>query len=260
MNVTLLHDKVEIESFLRGNTPLHLYELGDLDEFFWPYTSWYALQDKGQIRALALLYVNLELPTLLAIADDIEATRQLLAASLPLLPRRLYAHLSGNLASVFNGTYLMNTHGLHYKMALNDRLRLNQVETSQVIPLSVSDAQALNALYRVSYPGNWFDPRMLETGHYYGIWHSGVLVSVAGVHVYSPRYRVGVLGNVTTHPDFRGQGLGKSVCAKLCVELLKTVDDVGLNVRADNASAIATYKRLGFEVIGEYEEGLLVSR
>jgi predicted GNAT family acetyltransferase len=86
-----------------------------------------------------------------------------------------------------------------------------------------------------------------------------MLVSVAGVHVYSPRYKVGVVGNVTTHPAYRGKGLGTAVCARLCRELLKTVEHIGLNVKADNASAIASYKRLGFEVVGEYEEGLLSS-
>ncbi len=257
MNVTILHDKDEIEAFLRRNTPIHLYELGDLDEFFWPHTTWYALKENGQINALVLLYSNLELPTLLAISDDLHATRVLLYAMLPQLPRRLYAHLSGDLASVFTGAYHMDSHGLHYKMALIEPAHLEQVNTSDVILLTVDDAEELQTLYRVSYPGNWFDPRMLKTGYYYGIRRAATLVSVAGVHVYSPRYRVGVLGNVTTHPAFRGQGLGKAVCAKLCAELLKTVDDIGLNVMADNPSAIAAYRRLGFEVISEYEEGLL---
>ena len=112
----------------------------------------------------------------------------------------------------------------------------------------------LEALYNVSYPGNWFDPRMLETGCYYGIRNGRSLVCVAGIHVYSPRYRVAVLGNVTTHPDFRGRGLGTAACAILCKELLREVDHVGLNVKADNSSAIACYERLGFERIATYEE------
>jgi len=43
MKAVCLHDKSAIEQFLRRNTWLHLYELGDLDEFFWQYTTWYAL-------------------------------------------------------------------------------------------------------------------------------------------------------------------------------------------------------------------------
>src|SRR5207248_2709826 len=125
----------------------------------------------------------------------------------------------------------------------------NTVNTSNVVPLSVSDVQEIEALYQVSYAENSFDPRMLETGYYYGMRHDNTLVCVAGVHVYSPKYRVAALGNVTTHPDFRGRGLATAVCAKLCQELLRTVDHIGLNVKADNVSAIACYKRLGFECI-----------
>ncbi|MHB8902244.1 MAG: hypothetical protein ACYC6Y_26090 [Thermoguttaceae bacterium] len=37
---TPVHDKGVIEAFLRRNMPLHLYELGDLDERFWPSPTW----------------------------------------------------------------------------------------------------------------------------------------------------------------------------------------------------------------------------
>ena len=34
----------------------------------------------------------------------------------------------------------------------------------------------------------------------------------------------------------------------------ETVDHIGLNVKADNAPALACYRRLGFEVAAEYGE------
>jgi ribosomal protein S18 acetylase RimI-like enzyme len=48
--------------------------------------------------------------------------------------------------------------------------------------------------------------------------------------------------------------------ARLCRELLATVDQIGLNVRADNAAAIACYPRLGFARGASYEECLLTLR
>ena len=42
MRAISLRDKHLIESALRRNTQLHLYELGDLDDFFWDHTTWYA--------------------------------------------------------------------------------------------------------------------------------------------------------------------------------------------------------------------------
>ena len=257
MPVVSLHDTGEIERYLRQNALIHLYELGDLDDFFWQYTTWYALKEGEHIQSLLLLYSAINPPVLLAISENLLALRTLLQASIHLLPPRFYAHLSGDLSALLAAHFGVDSHGLHFKMALTDVSRPGAIDTSEVIPLTVENLDELQALYRVSYPVNSFDPRMLETGHYYGVRRDSMLVSVAGVHVYSPRYRVGVVGNVTTHPAYRGKGLGTTVCARLCKELLHTVDHVGLNVKADNIPAIASYKRLGFEVVGEYEEALL---
>jgi RimJ/RimL family protein N-acetyltransferase len=259
MDIVSLHNKSEIEQYLRQNTLIHLYELGDLDDFFWQYTTWYALNEAEQVQSLVLLYSAINPPVLLAISENLPAMRDLLQSSIHLLPGRFYAHLSGDLSTLLTTHYRVDSHGLHYKMALADASRLETVDTSEVIPLTEADLQSLQTLYRVSYPGNSFDLRMLETGHFYGIRRNNALISVAGVHVYSLRYKVGVVGNVTTHPAYRGKGLGTSVCARLCRELLRTVEHIGLNVKADNASAIGSYKRLGFIVVGEYEECLLSS-
>ncbi|MBI4801807.1 MAG: hypothetical protein HY796_04710 [Elusimicrobia bacterium] len=37
--IVFLHDKAKIESFLRKNTRLNIYGLGDLDDFFWEHTA-----------------------------------------------------------------------------------------------------------------------------------------------------------------------------------------------------------------------------
>jgi predicted GNAT family acetyltransferase len=96
---------------------------------------------------------------------------------------------------------------------------------------------------------------MLETGLYQGIRRGGCLVSVAGVHVYSPRYRVAALGNITTHPDWRGRGLATLVSAKLCETLSKGgIEHIGLNVKADNVAALTCYERLGFRWAADYGE------
>ncbi len=255
MKVMSLHSQYEIAGFLRKNPFLHLYSLGDLDDFFWSYTTWYALKDRQQITQLALLYTGTLLPILLGLTEEpTDQMRELLQSILHLLPIRLYAHLSGDLATVFAHNYHVHLHGAHYKMGLMHKERVETIDTTRVVPLSTSDVDELEALYRLSYPGNSFDPRMLETGCYYGMRQGKELVSVAGIHVYSPRYKVAALGNVTTHSAYRGQGLATIVCAKLCQALLQTVDYIGLNVKADNLSAIHTYERLGFEYIATYEE------
>jgi GNAT superfamily N-acetyltransferase len=260
-----LIDRSEIEAFLRRDTLLHLYELGDLDDFFWPHTTWFGLRAGrasdmhagGEIAAVALLYHATELPVLLGLsAPPLGALADLLAALRPHLPPRFYAHLSGDLAAIIAPAYRVEPHGGHLKMALADPARALEVDCSAAARLTPADGDAVLALYRASYPGNWFDPRMLETGQYFGIWEGSELVSVAGVHVYSPRYRAAALGNVTTRPDRRGRGLATAASARLIRSLLASADHIGLNVAAANASAIACYQRLGFVTIGDYEEAL----
>ncbi len=255
MQAVCLHAKDEIEALLRRNPFLHLYAIGDLDDFFWQYTTWYGCKQDETLQHIVLLYSATGVPTLLAFLEEPAALMPpFLRSIMHLLPRRIYAHLSPELLLVFAEQYAIEEHGLHYKLALTEPTRLTEIDTWEVVPLSPGDLDDLTALYQASYPGNWFDPRMLETEHYFGIRRSGTLISVAGVHVYSRHYRVATLGNVTTHPAFRGQGLGTAVCAKLCQVLLETVDHIGLNVKADNASALAAYRRLGFERIAEYAE------
>jgi ribosomal protein S18 acetylase RimI-like enzyme len=75
------------------------------------------------------------------------------------------------------------------------------------------------------------------------------------VHVYSIRYKVAALGNITTHPDYRGRGYGRMVTGRVCKSLLgDEIDHIGLNVKADNAGAIRCYEKLGFEVVGSFRE------
>jgi GNAT superfamily N-acetyltransferase len=259
MQPIYLHDKAEVEAYLRRDPYLHLYALGDLDDFFWPYTTWLAWRDGAKVEALMLLYSGGGLPVLLALANEgMEQMRALLESSLRLLPSRFYCHFSPGLAGVAAAAGCrLEPHGHYLKMRLDDANIPGQVNTAAAEQLGPADEADLRLLYGEAYPGNWFDPRMLETGCYYGIRDGGKIVSAAGIHVYSPRYKAAALGNITTHPDYRGRGLSKSVTARLCQELRKTVDYIGLNVRADNAAAVAAYTRLGFVPYAAYEEYML---
>jgi predicted GNAT family acetyltransferase len=101
---------------------------------------------------------------------------------------------------------------------------------------------------------------MLETGRYVGVRRDGALVCVAGVHVWSPAWRVAALGNVATLPEARGTGLATAACARLCRMLLEDgIDTISLNVRADNAAAIRAYEKLGFAQAADYVEVVLSS-
>ncbi|MEV0726501.1 GNAT family N-acetyltransferase [Micromonospora purpureochromogenes] len=255
MPVRAEHDRAALAALLRRNPVLHAYQLGDLDDFFWPYTSWFRRGDQ-----VALLYHGVTPPVLLAFAapDGLPELAALLADLAPMLPARLYAHLSPGLEEVLGGWFAFDPAGAHLRMALTDLARLATVTPAGEV-LGEADLPALRALYAVAYPGNWFDPRMLATGQYVGIRQAGELVAVAGVHVWSPTYRVAALGNVTTHPRVRGQGLAAAVVAGLCGRLHAQVDHVTLNVRADNVAAVRLYRRLGFSRVADFGEYLLTA-
>jgi RimJ/RimL family protein N-acetyltransferase len=256
MKVVCLHDKDAIETFLRGNVFVNIYSLGDLDDFFWPYTNWYALTDSEGIRAIALMYTGGHLPCFHALTEDDKAiyAEELVRYLIPILPRLFHAHLMAGSESILEEYYHLRPFGVHERMALTDKTLLTNIDTSKTELLSVSNLDEITNLFETAYPGNFFDSKMLETKQYYGIRQWGELISVAGVHVYSRRYRVAALGNITTHPDYRGKGYGRIVTARLCKSLLSDVDHIGLNVKADNVSAIRCYEKLGFEVIGSYGE------
>ena len=145
-------------------------------------------------------------------------------------------------------------------MALLDESAVMARDTGEVAHLEMGDVAALEALYQESYKENWFDPRMVETGQYYGIRAGDQLVCAAGIHVFSPEQRVAALGNIATHPRFRRKGLASRTVARLCQSLLRAVDHVGLNVHADNHGAISFYEKLGFQVVAPYFEIMATRR
>ena len=261
MTIVCLHDKAEIAAFLGRNPALNIYALGDLDDFFWFATTWYGLRHAGELQQVALVYAGPELPIVLAFdADHAAATAELLRGISYLLPRRVYAHLSKHAVQALCNDYQIYSHGAYLKLELTEYAALRVVDATGVVQLGVRDLVAIEALYRASYPGNWFDPRMLETGCYFGVWQDGALVSIAGIHVYSPAYRVAALGNITTHPAHRGRGLARKTTAALCQYLTPQIAHIGLNVHRENRSAIACYESLGFTRIATYGEWMLTGR
>ncbi len=132
-----LHDKNTIETFLRRNVFLHLYALGDLDQRFWPHTTWYGLEEDNRLQAAAMIYSGLSEPTLLALGGEESPGLARLVQSLAgLVPRHFNAHLSPGLADILRQDYDVASLGAHYKMALVDRSRLAAVDCSGVAAIA----------------------------------------------------------------------------------------------------------------------------
>jgi predicted GNAT family acetyltransferase len=254
MKLLLLHDKKIIYDFLKQSPALQLFCIGDLDDFFWPKTTWYALQDQEGIKSIALFYVGMETPTLLLFEEHTSPfSIQLLQKIKHLLPQKFNAHFSTGLLDVYGRQNIVIYYGLSYKMTLKKAVAAPDYNTA-IRRLNTEDIPSIVTLLSLAYPQSWFDSRMIQTDQYWGYFQDGQLVGVAGIHVYSEEYKVAALGNVATHPEYRGQKIAHKLVSTLCADLQKRIEIIGLNVRAENKIAIRCYENIGFEISGTYDE------
>jgi len=259
--VLSIHDRAELERVLRRDPIRHLFALCDLDDRYWPRTVWYGLEVGGVLQEIVLVYLSSPPPVVMALTGgDGAAMRTLLRSAARLLPPRCYAHLSPGLAETLAGTHKVRPRGTLRKMALTDRAAVLAVDPSGVGPLAAEDLPELERFYAASYPNGGFAAAAFQPGRYAGLRLDGVLVGVAGVHAWSAAYRVAALGNIVTHPAFRGRGIATRVTASLCRWLLGTVDHVGLVVMADNHAAIRSYEKIGFSHHSDVEACSLETR
>jgi ribosomal protein S18 acetylase RimI-like enzyme len=252
-------DRDRLAAFLARDPAIHAYALGDLDDFFWPHTRWFGLENAGLLLQVALLYAEHDPPTLIALSGPPAASEaqlvDLLERVADRLPSRFECHARRSVTRAIQQRFdAVRGPTPHLRMALVDdeEMRMHAVEVTALGP---ADLQEAMELYAAAYPTSWFDARRLETGRYVGLRREGRLVTVAGVHVHAPALGVAALGDVATLPSHRGHGLAAAASAGLCV-LLR--DDgcttIALNVREDNTSARAAYERIGFRVVMRYFE------
>ena len=121
-----------------------------------------------------------------------------------------------------------------------------------------ADSFELNRLYNEE--SSRYTGRQIVEGVYFGAYHRGWLVAAAGTHIYSKREGVGVIGNVFTHQDFRGRGLGTAVTAAVAAHLLQSCDLIVLNVDPANRTARHVYEQLGFHDTSRLVEAMATRR
>ena len=134
-----------------------------------------------------------------------------------------------------------------------ERFRPYPATVQRLLPVEIGD---LNRLYQLGF-ASWLPASTIADGVYYGLRVNGHLVAAAGTHVISRTARLAVVGNVLTHVDFRGRGFATAVTGAVTAELLRSCDQVVLNVRADNPPALAAYRRLGYAEHVRFEERLV---
>lgn len=126
--------------------------------------------------------------------------------------------------------------------------------------LTGADAREINRLYRIDGVPSYYSPRQIEDAVYFGAIVDDRIVSVAGTHVVSPASGISVVGNVYTHPRYRGGKLAQAVTSAVTEVLLHSCDEVVLSVDPANVPAVAAYARLGYAESARLIEGAAVRR
>lgn len=251
---TFAIDKVRLLDHFRKDPVLFGYHIGDLDDFFFPHCQFPSIYSAtARIEDTVLIYAGGTAPTVLAfgLTDRFEG---LLREVSDFFPAKFFCHYLRPYRSNLEERFREKQLGTHHKMKL-EGLRSDAKASGEIVRLSHENSSGLIDFYREAYPSNYFTPRMLETGKYFGIRDGKKLAAVAGVHVYSKEYKIAVLGNIATLPEYRGKGLASAVTGHLCAELVSEGLMVCLNVKGDNSAAIRCYEKLGFVKVCEYEEG-----
>ncbi|WP_296704402.1 GNAT family N-acetyltransferase [Algoriphagus sp.] len=116
---------------------------------------------------------------------------------------------------------------------------------TEITPLTLSNVDEMIALTELTEPGP-FSKRTIEFGNYHGVIINGKLAAMGGERMHIGDYTE--VSAICTHPDFRGAGLGAKITHFLTESIYSQGRKPFLHSRADNAHAIAIYKRLGYEL------------
>jgi predicted GNAT family acetyltransferase len=120
-------------------------------------------------------------------------------------------------------------------------------------PLGDADAPDMLALALLTRPGP-FKARTHTLGRFLGVRQNGALIAMAGERTRNGDFIE--VSAVCTHPDFRGRGLGAALIRAVCDRILREGKTPFLHSYADNATAIALYRSLGFTPRAEIQHAV----
>ncbi len=257
MEFSAIHDKNIIREYLsKQDIGNFVYHCNNLESPFWDQTQWFGITENGIVRALAMLILRYETPVLLAATcrDHDRYQEELLGHLRKLIPATLYSHLDVGAARFLDDGTRTTSSCRYYNMRLEDASRALKNDTAGVIQLHVHDRAAVLQLLNESHPDHLFDNEYLEAGYFWGIKQGDAIISLAGVTAFSQEYDLISIGNVTTHPAFRRQGLAMRTVAALLRHLAPSFGGIVLNVKQINLAALGCYRNLGFTEIGSFDE------
>lgn len=249
-----LSDRAAIRRLLEPQRPYTAYALAQLDPRMFPSNTWYlSAGPNGQA-----LLVHSKSPmgnALFALGD---ATALDAALSLHPGPRFAFGSLMLEHKAIVRKYFLLTRPQVMLRMTV--RADSFQPVEATAQRLATPDIAAINRLYSAEGGPTAYRAEHLSDAVYYGIYEGRDLISIAGTHVVSAAERIAVVGNVFTHPRYRGRGLAKATTSAVTQNLLRDCELVALTVEEDNEPAVAVYSGLGYETQCKLHETPLVRK
>lgn len=249
--VRVVRDRVLLRDFLEHDRLFAAYAICDLDEQEFGRTRW-GMAFEGDRPTAVVLEYNGPSPQPIFCMGQPDGIRTILGDLIR--TRTAYIAFRSEATAAVGAHYRLDPGPEMVRMWVDrSTFRPYPAAVSRLLPVEVSE---LNRLYQLGFT-SWLPASAIADGVYYAIRANGRVVSAAGTHVISDVARLGVVGNVMTHADHRGRGYATAVTGAVTGELLRSCDQVVLNVRADNVPAIQAYRRLGYQEHCRFEERLV---
>ena len=240
----------DVRDFLERDRLLAAYALADLDRENVDTARWWAARSMGEVIAVALLVEILPFRPCFAMGEGpglAQLFREGIRESRVLLAIPVAGRPAVELSYRFERADLM------HRMAV-DLATFRPRVAHTIARLGPDHLEDVIDLYG-NASRTYFTPQRLRREMYFGIYQGASLVAAAGTHVRSEEGGVAAVGNVLTRLPYRGRGMGTSVTSAVTEAALERHRDVVLNVRQENAPAIAVYRRLGYRVHAPFVEG-----
>ncbi len=238
-----------IRSLLLPRIEYTAYALGQLEPALFPRTRWFWA--RGSTGTGLVLHSRGGLGDATFVMGDPDAVAAIL--SIHPGPTQTYATCQPQHLDTLRDVFRLASQQPMIRMAVR-AARFVPATRLNPIALTGLDIRRINSLYSSEGGPSYYIPEHIDSGVYRGIVSEGRLVAVAGTHVVSRQEGVAVVGNVFTHPAYRGRGYATAATSSVTETLLQYCEHVVLTVDPTNTPAVQAYAKLGYNEVCQLVE------
>lgn len=253
--VKALVDRSEIRSLLVPRVEYTAYAIGQLEPGLFERTRWF--HARGETGSGLVLHSRGGLGDATFVMGEPLAIAAILAIQ-PGTPQT-YITSQPHHVDALGSVYRLSNQQPMIRMGVTGAT-FRPAERVQTVRLTGLEIRRINQLYSSDGTPSYYAPEHIDAGVYRGVVAGGSLVAIAGTHVVSYQERVAVVGNVFTHPDYRGHGYATAATSAVTAALLESCDTVVLTVDPRNTPAVAAYDRLGYREACQLLEASAIRR